>query len=95
MMLKASLQGIDQPFAYVSKGFCDLLGESNGIIFVIKLVIPGIFVFAVEHCLRERNIPATFAKMNVPLSFLFYLVTLSFIILFHAMEQQEFIYGKF
>jgi len=95
MMLTASIQGIDQPLAYVSKGFSDLLGESNGIIFIIKLVIPGIFIFVVEHCLRNKDIPATFAKMNVPITFLFYLVTLIFILLFHAMEQQELIYGKF
>ena len=95
MMMASSLQGIEHPLAYVSKGFSDLLGESSGIIFVIRLVIPGIFVFAVEHCLRNRDIPATFAKMNVPLTFLFYLVTLSFVLMFHAMEQQELIYGKF
>ena len=94
-MLTASLRGIGQPLTYVSKGFRDLLGESNGIVFVIKLVIPGIFVFATEHCLRNRDIPAAFAKMNVPITFLFYLVTLSFVLLFHAMEQQELIYGKF
>lgn len=94
-MLTASFRGIGQPLTYVSKGFRDLLGESNGIVFVIKLVIPGIFVFATEHCLRNRDIPAAFAKMNVPITFLFYLVTLSFVLLFHAMEQQELIYGKF
>lgn len=93
-MLTNAFRGMTDS-SYLVQGFRDLLGGERGIVFLIQLILPAAFVFIFEHVFRNGDPWAGQGSKNTFIKVGFYALTVIMIVLFHAGEQQELIYGAF
>ena len=84
--------GVSAPLAYLKEGFLSIMGEEDGIVNVLRIIVPTVIVFITEYFFRNRD-PWTAPEKKAPI--LFYIATLILLFLCKAGEQQELIYGKF
>lgn len=96
-MLTGAFRGISQG-SYIVQGFRDLIGEERGLFFMTKLILTFAVLFGFEHVFRNGDPwsgPGLNKRYAMVFNVFFYTLTIVMIAVFHAIEQQELIYGAF